>query len=213
MAIFEVKILYISLNYKKKFLLRDMVTSFKFFAMRDGISLVWFVLLPMALLFGYLDFIYPLYASECGMSPLMLSNIMVIGLALNLLLRKPLNNYYASIGTKRSLVVQSGIISAALLMLAVSPNIIWMTAICLAIYVLKMNSYVILYQVEVIERNGFRQQEVQSDCLLADQILRTVRMPFINFLVQAGRISAGMWIGLICAFLTGGLMLSDKSKK
>ena len=193
--------------------LRDMVTSFKFFATRDGISLVWFVLLPMALLFGYLDFIYPLYASECGMSPLMLSNIMVIGLALNLLLRKPLNNYYASIGTKRSLALQSGVISAALLMLVVSPNIIWMTVICLAIYVLKMNSYVILYQVEVIERNGFRQQEVQSDCLLADQILRTVRMPFVNFLVQAGRISAGMWIGLICAFLTGGLILSDKSKK
>ena len=193
--------------------LRDMVTSFKFFAMRDGISLVWFVLLPVALLFGYLDFIYPLYASECGMSPLILSNIMVIGLALNLLFRKPLNKYYASIGTKRSLVVQSGVISAALLMLAVSPNIIWMTAICLVIYVLKMNSCVILYQVEVIERNGFRQEEVQSDCLLADQILRTVRMPFVNFLVQAGRISASIWIGLICAFLTGGLIMSDKSKK
>lgn len=193
--------------------LRNMVTSFKFFATQDGMSLVWFVLLPMALLFGYLDFIYPLYASECGMSPLMLSNIMVIGLALNLLLRKPLNNYYASIGTKRSLVLQSGVISVALLMLVVSPNIIWMTAICLAIYVLKMNSCVILYQVEVIERNGFRQQEVQSDCLLADQILRTVRMPFVNFLVQAGRISAGIWIGLICAFLTGGLIMSDKRKK
>lgn len=193
--------------------LRDMVASFKFFVMRDGISLVWFVLLPMALLFGYLDFIYPLYASECGMSPLMLSNIMVIGLALNLLCRKPLNNYYASIGTKRSLVLQSGVISAALLMLAISPNIIWMTAICLTIYVLKMNSYVILYQVEVIERNGFRQEEVQSDCLLADQILRTVRMPFVNFLVQAGRISAGMWIGLICAFLTGGLVLFGKGGK
>ncbi|MBQ0080044.1 MAG: MFS transporter [Alistipes sp.] len=193
--------------------LRDIVTSFKFFAKRDGISLVWFVLLPMALLFGYLDFIYPLYASECGMSPLMLSNIMIIGLALNLLLRKPLNNYYASIGTKRSLVVQSGIISASLLMLVFSPNIIWMTFICFAIYILKMNSYVILYQVEVIERNGFKQQEVQSDCLLADQILRTVRMPFVNFLVQAGRISAGMWIGLICAFLTGGLALFDRNKK
>lgn len=192
---------------------RDMVASLKFFVLRDGISVVWFVLLPMALLFGYLDFIFPLYASECGISPLMLSNIMVIGLAMNLLLRKPLNDYYASIGTRRSLIMQAAVISAALLMLAVSPNIIWMTVICLIIYVLKMNSCVVLYQVEVIERNGFRQQDVQSDCLLADQILRTVRMPFINMLVQAGRISACVWIGAICAFLTGGLAVFGKEKK
>ena len=192
---------------------RDMVASFKFFILRDGISVVWFVLLPMALLFGYLDFIFPLYASECGISPLMLSNIIVIGLAMNLLLRKPLNSYYASIGTRRSLMVQTAVISAALLMLAVSPNIIWMIVICLIIYVLKMNSCVVLYQVEMIERNGFKQQDVQSDCLLADQILRTIRMPFINMLVQAGRISACVWIGGICAFLTGGLIVFDKEKK
>ena len=142
----------------------------------------------------------------------MLSNIMVIGLALNLLLRKPLNSYYAAVGTKWALVLQVAVISAALLMLAVSPNIIWMTVVCLIIYVLKMNSCVILYQVEVIERNGFKQEQVQSDCLLADQILRTVRMPFINMLVQAGRISASIWIGGICALLTGGLVLFDKGK-
>lgn len=192
---------------------RDMVKSFKFFLLRDGISVVWFVLLPMALLFGYLDFVFPLYASECGVSPLMLSNIIVIGLTLNLLLRTPLNKYYASIGTKRALTVQVAIISAALLVLVVSPNIIWMTVICLIIYVLKMNSCVILYQVEVIERNGFKQEEVQSDCILADQILRTVRMPFINMLVQAGRISASIWIGAICALLTGGLALLDRKKQ
>ena len=191
---------------------REMVESCKFFLLRDGICVVWFVLLPMALLFGYLDFIFPLYASECGVSPLMLSNVMVIGLALNLLLRKPLNNYYASIGTKRALMLQVAVISTALLMLVVSPNIIWMTIICLIIYVLKMNSCVPLYQVEVIERNGFKQEQVQSDFLLADQILRTIRMPFINMLVQAGRISASVWIGLICALLTGGLVIFDKGK-
>lgn len=192
---------------------REMVGSFKFFLLRDGICVVWFVLLPMALLFGYLDFIFPLYASECGVSPLMLSNVMVIGLALNLLLRKPLNNYYASIGMKRALMLQVAVISTALLMLVVSPNIIWMTIICLIIYVLKMNSCVPLYQVEVIERNGFKQEQVQSDFLLADQILRTIRMPFINMLVQVGRISASIWIGLICALLTGGLAIFDKRKK
>lgn len=88
-----------------------------------------------------------------------------------------------------------------------------MTVICLIIYVLKMNSCVVLYQVEVIERNGFKQQDVQSDFLLADQMIRTVRMPFINMLVQAGRISASIWIGIICAILTGGLFLFDRGKK
>ena len=191
---------------------RDMVASFKFFVLRDGICVVFFVLLPVALFFGYLDFIFPVYASECGITPLMLSNIMVIGLALNLMLRKPLNDYYASIGTRKALIVQTAFISVSLLLLAVSPNIIWMIIICLIIYVLKMNSCVVLYQVEMIERNGFRQQEVQSDCVLADQILRTVRMPFINMLVQAGRVSASIWIGFICACLTGGLVMFGKDK-
>lgn len=192
---------------------RDMVASFKFFILRDGISVVWFVLLPTCLMFAFLDYIYPLHASECGISPLMLSNIMVIGLALNLLLRQPLNKFYSTIGTERALIVQFAIISTAFLMLVVSPNIIWMTVICLVIYVFKMNSCVILYQVEIIERNGFKQQDVQSDCLLVDQMLRTARMPFINMLVQAGRISASIWIGAICAFLSGGFALLNKRSR
>lgn len=191
---------------------RDMVASFKFFILKDGISIVWFVLLPASLMFAFLDYIYPLHASECGISPLMLSNIMVIGLALNLLLRKPLNKYYLAVGTKRALIFQFTIISAVLLMLLVSPNIIWMTVICLAIYVFKMNSSVMLYQVEAIERNGFKQEDVQSDCLLVDQVIRTVRMPFINMLVQVGRVSASIWIGVICALLSGGFALFGKRK-
>lgn len=192
---------------------RDMVASFKFFILKDGIRVVWFVLLPASLMFGFLDYIFPLHASECGISPLMLSNIMVIGLALNLLLRKPLNKYYLAIGTKRALIFQFSIISATLLMLTVSPNIIWMTVVCLTIYVFKMNSSVMLYQVEVIERNGFKQEDVQSDCLLVDQIIRTVRMPFINMLVQVGRISACIWIGVICALLSGGFALFGRAKR
>lgn len=188
------------------------VASFKFFTLRDGISTVCFVLLPSALIFGYHDFIYPLYASECGISPLLLSNIMVVGLALNLLFRNRLNAYYNAIGSRRALMFQTFLVSGCLLLLAISPNIIWMTIVCLVIFVFKMNASIGIYQAEVIDRNGFLQQEVQADLLMADYTLKTARVPLLNFLVQMSRTSAGAWVGAICLLLTAAFSASGKDR-
>lgn len=193
--------------------LRQMATSLKFFTKRDALAFCFLVLLPSILLFGYHDFIFPLYSSNCGMSPLLLSNIMVIGMTLNLLFRNVVNDFYDKLGTAKSIVFYSMLISVSLLLFVVSPNIIWAVVICILIFVLKINACEDVYFTDLIDRMGYKQQDVYTDTLIVENVFRTVRMPFMNFLVALGRNFACVGLGLVCAALTAWFALFSRKEE
>ncbi|MCQ2272004.1 MAG: hypothetical protein MJZ72_04360 [Bacteroidales bacterium] len=65
---------------------------------------------------------------------------------------------------------------------------------------------------DLIDRMGYKQQDVYTDTLIVENVFRTVRMPFMNILVALGRNFACVGLGLVCAALTAGFALFSRKE-
>ncbi|MCQ2205972.1 MAG: MFS transporter [Bacteroidaceae bacterium] len=186
---------------------QDILESLRFLLRRDGWVYAVMVLLPSCLIFGFFDYMLPLFASQSGMSPLLLSNILIVGITLNLLTRDSLNRFYGRLGAKGTVVFYSTVIAACMILTVFSPTMVWLAVIALVIYVLRYNSFDSLYKTELIEYNGFRQQAVSSDFILLEHGFNAARMPFIQCITLMGRSVACASLGAIVLLLSAGLAL------
>lgn len=193
---------------------RPAKSGWSLFLKGPAVTFVFLIALPMLVASGYRSFLFPLYAANCGMSVLLLSNMQVFTKAFCYMFNGEISSLAGKTGKTRLLFYTIMAIGISLFLFIFSPNIYWAVIVLFIIEVAQriFNSGSVMYIREQARDYKYDAANAVSEYRAVENGVYIFQSPIISAFMAWGNNLACILLGSIITTFAGLFALFNIKK-